>query len=96
MLWELELRTEKREGFSRTRQIAGPASALWSALTCQRFVRSRPVANQRALRGPEDATRRRAAVGQSGDRSPHSKELQQSTLESQFGYQQQRSNRKNS
>jgi len=49
------------------------AATLWSALTCQRFGRSRPVAATVAL--SQSKLRRQAASDQSGDRSPHSKEL---------------------
>ncbi|MDQ6651474.1 MAG: hypothetical protein M3Y84_01885 [Acidobacteriota bacterium] len=46
---------------------------LWSALTCQRFGRSRLVAAMVELR--LRTHRRQAASDQSGDLSPHSKEL---------------------
>jgi len=48
--------------------------ALWSAVTCHRFGRSRPVATMVRL-SLLQGLRRQAAEGQSGDRSPHSKEL---------------------
>jgi hypothetical protein len=48
-------------------------STLWSALTCQRFGRSRIVATM--LVGLLQRVRRQAATDQSGDRSPHSKGL---------------------
>src|SRR5688572_13010714 len=44
---------------------------FWSALTCQRFGRLRPVAAWRGVSLTQK--RRQAAANQSGDRSPHSK-----------------------
>ncbi len=63
----------------RLRQTLGSsdqaeASTLWSALTCQRFGRSRLVATTFYLRLSQ-RMRRQDAADQSGDRSPHSKEL---------------------
>ncbi len=50
-------------------------ATLWSAVTCHRFGQSRPVATMIRL-SLLGGLRRQAAEGQSGDRSPHSKELQ--------------------
>jgi hypothetical protein len=50
-------------------------------VTCHRFGRSRPVATYDALRSAHKV-RRQAALGQSGDRSPHSKELKPQVVES--------------
>src|SRR5688500_15646092 len=49
------------------------AATFWSALTCQRFGRSRPVAATVSL--SLSNPRRQAASVQSADRSAHSKKL---------------------
>ncbi|MDQ2975522.1 MAG: hypothetical protein M3R69_08950, partial [Acidobacteriota bacterium] len=45
---------------------------IWSATTCRRFGRC-DMSHPAFRRGLFDETQRRAATGQSGDRSPHSK-----------------------
>ena len=46
---------------------------LWSAVTCHRFARTRPVANTTVWKDLRAG--RQGALGQSGDTSPHSKSM---------------------
>src|SRR6185437_2588787 len=52
---------------------------FWSAVTCHRFSRSRPVATSCHAKFPQ-ALGRQTAQDQSGDRSPHSKKVRKGGL----------------